>query len=323
MNWQILQGDARQIPLADASVHCVVTSPPFYGLRDYGVVGQIGLEPTIQDYLNEMLAVFKEVWRVLRPEGTCWVEIGDTYAGNRGYQVPDNKHKEVGNSKGMKVPQGLKAKDLCGVPWRLAFALQDMGWYLRSDIIWRRPNPMPESVSDRPTKSHSYVFLLTKQERYYYDAEAIRESQVVDSQEAALKRAGTYGTGYDRWVDSKGFRGDGGLGQNRKFNPLGRNARSVWTIATEPTSFAHFATMPTALAERCIKAGCPKGGIVFDPFSGAGTTVLVADRLGRHGIGLELSRQYCLLAKERLSKETPLFVSVEPKAPQITQEALW
>jgi len=283
----------------------------------------------LRAYLAELAVVFGEVWRVLRDDGTLWLEIGDSYVGSWGAQSRPNgndkgstlqggsmlsarqilAHPKGTHTGSMKKTPGLKPKDLMGVPWRLAFMLQDAGWYLRSDIIWHRPNPMPESVTDRPTKSHSYVFLLTKKERYFYDAEAIREKDAgCPSGNRFLNRQG----------GARDSHVNGGVGSIAKFVPgTGRNARSVWTISTEPTPFAHFAVMPTALAARCIKAGCPKGGIVFDPFSGAGTTALVADRLGRHGIGLELSHPYCLLAKDRLTEETPLFAEViEPRLPQ-------
>ena len=306
---RIIQGDCieglRTLP--DASVHCCVTSPPYWGLRDYGHDGQIGLESTPEAYVARMVEVFREVRRVLRDDGTCWVNLGDSYAsqggahGGRG----DNQsgvgakrvHDAGGGDKSSRVaPGGLKPKDLVGIPWRVAFALQADGWYLRQDIIWHKPNPMPESVRDRCTKAHEYVFLLTKSERYYYDAEAVSE---------AAATAGQKGLGF--YPGRAGAMGRKPSGNEAKdplegTRPTVRNRRSVWTVTTKPYSGAHFAVMPAALVEPCIKAGCPEGGTVLDPFAGSGTTLAVAAELGRSGIGCELNPEYIKLAEERIVK---------------------
>ena len=308
---RILIGDAltRLRDLPNESVHCCVTSPPYWGLRDYGVEGQIGLEETPGAYVARMVEVFAEVRRVLRADGTCWVNLGDSYAASRPYQVPSTmggpKHgpAQAALGRGSSVPDGLKPKDLVGIPWRVAFALQADGWWLRSDIIWHKPNPMPESVADRPTKSHEYVFLLTKSERYAYDADAIAEPALYQVEEGR-QASGMYSFGSGR--------DDGGRHRSGGFvtGPT-RNARSVWTIATQPFPGSHFATMPPALAERCIKAGCPAGGTVLDPFGGAGTTGLVADRLQRDAVLIELSPAYAEMARDRIRDEAPLTCAVE------------
>jgi len=323
-------GDAlalmREMP--DCSVQTCVTSPPYWGLRDYGVAGQLGLERTPQEYVERMVEVFREVRRVLRDDGTCWVNLGDSYAsGGRGcgQAGPDGEKQRsnVGALLGPKrAPEGLKDKDLVGIPWRVAFALQADGWWLRSDIIWAKPNPMPESVTDRPTKSHEYLFLLTKSARYYYDAKAIaEEAETVDTRRPygspganALDPRGKQGEGKQRWP---------GIGpqhaterdRGEKYEPmqthLTRNARSVWTIATSPYHDAHFATFPPELPRRCILAGSKPGDTVLDPFAGAGTTGLVADRLGRSFIGLELNPEYVTLARRRIAADCPLFNEVQ------------
>jgi DNA modification methylase len=292
----LIRADARKIPLGDESVHCVATSPPFYGLRDYGISGQIGLEPTPAAYVAELVAVFREVWRVLRDDGVCWVNLGDSYAASANTEG-SAKRRGAMNGHTRAIPPGLKPKDLIGIPWRVAFALQADGWYLRSDVIWAKPNPMPESVTDRPTKAHEYVFLLTKSARYFWDQEAVREPDsgqqhhrnVFDGQ-PSLEPSGGLRSAHS------GIRVCG----VPESNGSGRNVRSVWTIPTQPYSGAHFATWPEALVKRCILAGCPVSGIVLDPFVGSGTTVKVARRLGRHGIGLDLSAAYLNLAQERL-----------------------
>jgi DNA modification methylase len=363
----LCHGDARSLPLAEESVQCVVTSPPYWGLRDYGVADQLGLEPTPELYVAHMVEVFREVRRVCRADATVWLNLGDSYAASRSYQVTDSKHVNVGNHMGSAVPAGLKPKDLVGIPWRVAFALQADGWWLRSDIVWAKPNPMPESITDRPTKAHEYLFLLTKSARYYYDAEAIKEPALQPLGDAVA-------TGQHKARDP---RGNGAsplttLGTNQ--GASGRNRRSVWTIATEPYPEAHFATFPEKLVEPCILAGtsergaCPTCGApwgrlterpegaptfkalaiaesgalpdgpgthrnlggryqkwldenptqtlgwsnacdcevadpvpckVLDPFSGSGTTVAVAERLGRVGVGVELKPDYVALARRR------------------------
>jgi DNA modification methylase len=299
MNSQIINADARHIPLADCSAQCCVTSPPYFGLRDYGVAGQIGLEQSPAEYVAQMVRVFEEVRRVLRDDGVCWLNIGDSYAnddkwgGTTGGKHAHGLHGEpVGRAKRIT---GLKSKDLIGIPWRVAFALQDAGWYLRSDIIWSKPNPMPESVTDRPTKAHEYVFLLTKLARYFYDAKAVAElalngGEVVQLGEKSFSRGQAAGAGI-------AASGNGTKDAYTVKNT--RNLRSVWQIATQPYSGAHFATMPPELARRCIKAGSKAGDMIFDPFSGSGTTGKVALELGRRYIGLELNPAYIELSQER------------------------
>jgi DNA modification methylase len=287
----IICGDAltelRKLP--DESVHCCVTSPPYWGLRDYGVAGQFGLEKTPEEYVAKMVEVFREVRRVMRKDGTLWLNLGDSYAANRSYQVPDSKWSDVGNSKSSTVPIGLKPKDLVGIPWRVAFALQADVWYLRSDIIWAKPNPMPESVRDRPTKAHEYLFLMAKSERYYYDAEAVREPGAEPGRQRNDRMGGASGHIVRH---SPG----GMMGASSS-----RNLRSVWTITTQPYPEAHFATYPPKLIEPCILAGCPEGGTVLDPFAGSGTTGAVAQLLGRRFIGIELNPEYVKLAERRIA----------------------
>ena len=265
--WHLLTGDVRErlTELPDASVQCCVTSPPYWGLRDYGTDGQLGLEPTPDAYVASMVAVFREVRRVLRDDGTLWLNVGDSYQNAKG-QAHGVDPKQPARRHGLR-PQdvtipGLKPKDLVGIPWRLAFALQADGWYLRSDIVWNKPNPMPESVTDRPTKSHEYVFLLTKSAKYFYDAEAVSEPV----SKATLVRAKSVNTGGKR-KDGGEAQWQGGLtpGQQDAYyssldSSSGRNCRSVWTITTQPYPDAHFATFPEALPERCIKAGTSKHG---------------------------------------------------------------
>ena len=316
MSTRILVGDCRlTLPtLAAGSVRCCVTSPPYWGLRDYGHGDQIGLEQTPDAYVAELVAVFREVRRVLTDDGTLWLNLGDSYAANRGHQVPDSKHVDVGNSRGMNAASiGLKPKDLVGIPWRVAFALQADGWHLRSDIIWQKPNPMPESVTDRPTKAHEYVFLLSKSARYYYDAAAIAEPLTETSiKRGSVKIGGIKGENYNPLPDDPNFRnGNEQWGRVLDFSNGGtRNARTVWSITARPFSGAHFATMPPELAERCIKAGSAKGDTVLDPFGGAGTTALVADRLGRDAILCELNPTYVELAEQRVTNDSPLFSEV-------------
>jgi DNA modification methylase len=257
MSYLLIRGDARRIPLADGSVHCVVTSPPYYGLRDYGCAGQIGLEETPEQYVSTLVDVFREVRRVLRDDGTMFLNLGDSYNGGGGFSpdAPSNQGKAISRraktfeSRKRIGWDGLKPKDLIGIPWRVAFALQADGWYLRSDIIWSKLSPMPESVRDRPTKSHEYVFLLTKSEKYFYDVYAVAEPASDPDRPAqpAYRRA---------------LRGDPYAGQNREtWGDAGRrNRRSVWTITTQPLKAAHFATMPPKLAALCIKAGTSRKG---------------------------------------------------------------
>lgn len=316
----VYHGDALDVlrGLPDGAVDCVVTSPPYYGLRDYGVAGQIGLEPTPAEYVARMVAVFAEVRRVLADDGTAWVNIGDSYSGSGKGGNPDgsvwsgfvgNKDREAAAMPTSGQLYGLPPKSLLGIPWRLAFGLQDDGWILRSDIIWAKSNPMPESVRDRPTKSHEYVFLLSKSPRYWYDADAISER--VDPRQLAhnLRYAKQYEV-YDRRASTTGQPGNvNNVGIHARAAKETRNARTVWHISTEPTPFAHFATMPQKLVRRCILAGCKQGGVVLDPFFGSGTTGLVARSVGRKYVGIELNAEYVALAESRLSQPytVPMF----------------
>ncbi len=298
---RIIPGDCieglRTLP--DASVHCCVTSPPYWGLRDYGHDGQIGLESTPDAYVARMVEVFREVRRVLREDATLWLNLGDSYNGIGGPGKQDGG--PIGKTAAVAIEgtcgrriATLKPKDLVGIPWRVAFALQADGWWLRQDIIWHKPNPMPESVRDRCTKAHEYVFLLTKSERYRYDAEAVSE---------AAATAGQAGLGfYPMRAAAMGRKPSGNEAKDPSdgIRPSTRNRRSVWTVTTKPYSGAHFAVMPAALVEPCIKAGCPEGGTVLDPFAGSGTTLAVAAELGRSAIGCELNPEYIRLAERRI-----------------------
>jgi DNA modification methylase len=315
---RILRGDCRDVlkTLPDESVHCVVTSPPYFGLRDYGVEGQIGLEPTPDEFVAALVGVFREVRRVLRKDGTCWLNLGDSYAGatvgdkrpgsGRADGIVDDRAQR--NRNGLGRVNGSKPKDLIGIPWRVAFALQADGWYLRQDIIWAKPNPMPESVRDRCTKAHEYIFLLAKSERYFYDAEAIAEA--AEPASAERYKYAFVGTPEGAVVcpgDDEGQRTPNGM---REYSGT-RNKRSVWTVATQPFKEAHFATFPPDLIEPCIKAGCPKDGTVLDPFGGAGTTGLVADRLGRNALLIELNPDYADMATRRIQGDASLFAQVD------------
>lgn len=301
--------------LDDQSVNCCITSPPYWGLRDYGVKGQIGLEPTVGEYVEKMVKLFREVRRVLRDDGTLWLNMGDSYAGGMRGGQPNLHGGRVVCAGPQSIPVGLKAKDLVGMPWRVAFALQADGWYLRSDIIWSKPNPMPESVIDRPTKAHEYIFLLSKSAKYYYDADAIRErslcpeaSKPKDLERAFSRRReaspekrqgplnGSHGT--------MGHDGNGMRMQEKYNNPDGRNKRSVWTVATQPFSEAHFAVYPEKLITPCVLAGCPKGGLICDPFDGAGTTRTVAAEYGRKCISFELNPEYIAISNKRFYERT-------------------
>lgn len=408
MTIRILQGDCREMlrTLPDASVHCCVTSPPYWGLRDYGTVGQLGMEKTYQEHIAVLVDVFREVRRVLRSDGTLWLNYGDCYATSpNGRSAADTK--AVGNDDRTfrdkpfsTIGGALKPKDLAMLPARLAIALQEDGWWIRSDIIWSKPNPMPESIRDRPSSSHEHVFLLTKSARYFYDGEAVREpasestltrwAQDVDNQIGSARANGdtkTYGM-----MKAVGRRRPNGVptdgfvpGGNTCGVPNGgRNCRNVWTIATQPFSDAHFATFPPELAERCIKAGTSERGCcevcgapwarttdkvdtgrtqkmadgwdtgdgghgsvhrngresgipgvpvmatvttgwsptcscaapvipctVLDPFAGAFTSLMVADRLQRHGIGIELNAEYCAMAERRIHKDAGLFADLD------------
>lgn len=360
----------------DKFIHTCVTSPPYWGLRDYGVKGQLGIEKTPEDFISKMVEVFREVHRVLRDDGTLWLNLGDSYNNNRtgGHGATGGLDKStlasagpLGKSPTYKaIDQALKPKDLIGMPWRIAFALQADGWYLRSDIIWSKPNPMPESVTDRPTKAHEYLFLLSKSEQYFYDAIAIKEHGV-QNEWANGFRGGAYVNG-ETFANGEGgkrrYRGnfkvpssngkhkfpsgwDPRKGNHKellgRYKPLPagqahirdkrdkqrgfptrrhqgfndrwdqmereeqcsgmRNKRSVWTVATSPFPEAHFATFPIELIKPCILAGAPLGGVVLDPFMGAGTTALAAAIYGRHFIGCELNPEYAAMAKRRVAIE--------------------
>ncbi|KTT37490.1 DNA methyltransferase [Pseudomonas oryzihabitans] len=335
---RLLVGDCIEMmrTLPDKCVHTCVTSPPYYGLRDYGVDGQIGLEASPWEYLDRLVLVFREVRRVLRDDGTLWVNIGDSYAtGGRGgggsYMAERRDDAWKGQSRATgwhSAPAGLKHKDLLGIPWRLAFALQDDGWYLRTDVIWNKPNPMPESVKDRPTRSHEYLFLLSKRPRYYYDHAAIAEplattsiarlSQKSWDQQAGSNRIPAKYSGPMKAVGGKRSKrnsfaretkyscgGHGQSGQHRPNRPdvqydQVRNKRSVWTVSTNGFTGAHFATFPPDLIHPCILAGSPRGGLVLDPFGGAGTTALVAMSEGRRSVLCELNPDYAEIARLRL-----------------------
>jgi len=297
-NMDCLEG-LKQLP--DNSINCCVTSPPYWGLRDYGVEGQIGLEETPEEYVSKMVEVFREVKRVLRKDGTLWLNLGDSYVGSgrgpTGRNGIGNQEKRQGfHSPEVVIPTGLKPKDLVGIPWMVAFALRADGWYLRQDIIWHKPNPMPESVKDRCTKAHEYIFLLSKSKKYYYDAEAIKEKQ---SGEIKTRRFSSDGGAKARAMGKHISGGNEGTGA--KWTDTGyRNKRSVWTVATKPFKEAHFAVFPPDLIKPCILAGCPKDGIVLDPFMGSGTTGMVAAMHQRNFIGFELSQEYCKMAEKRI-----------------------
>lgn len=312
----IINGDSLEVTktLPDGSVNCCITSPPYWGLRDYGVEGQLGLEKTPEEYVGKMVAVFGEVRRVLKDDGTLWLNLGDSYANQKtgdtysgfndryfGRETDGGKQAQtVSNADiGRLDFNGLKPKDLVGIPWRVAFALQADGWYLRQDIIWHKPNPMPESVTDRCTKAHEYVFLMSKSARYYYDAEAVKEPIENPGKPRKFSKAGNK----DR-NDTL-----------REYDPAtvsGRNKRSVWTVTTQPFKEAHFAVFPPDLIKPMVLAGCPTGGVVLDPFVGSGTTAIVARELGRRFIGIELNPEYADMARRRVGQTTPsLFEAVE------------
>lgn len=384
MTVRILVGDVRESlrDLPSDSVHCVVTSPPYWGLRDYGVghdAGEIGSEPTFAEHVDVIVSLFEEVRRVLRPDGTCWFNYGDAYASGSPRAANGNKpganhnagfrsSPRYSESPTLGTPAGMKPKDLLGMPWSIAFALRDAGWWLRQEIIWAKPNPMPEPITDRCTKAHEHVFLLAKSARYFYDAEAIREPAEYGYSEMPDGN-------YDGRAKS-GSRGAKVAGTTRGANPeAGRNARSVWTITTKPFPSAHFATFPPELARRCILAGTSEKGacaecgapvrrvveasggcigrswhdhdgdavkgqrreesfdgykretvgwepscecgastspcVVLDPFGGAGTTGLVADRNGRDAILCEINPEYAQMARDRIAADAPMFARVE------------
>lgn len=329
----LLNGDAiaMQKTIPDKSINCCVTSPPYYGLRDYGVAGQIGLEASPEEFIASLIAVFSETWRILRDDGTLWINMGDSYASQAGgYSETHKRGQGRISSRSMEAtvkhrnrvpPEGYKPKDLMGMPWRLAFALQAEGWYLRSDIIWHKTNPIPESVTDRPTKSHEYIFLLTKSQKYYYDAESIREScsestharvsQNLAKQEGSHRaNGGSKTNGPMRAVvrgSSRKIASESGMQGKRKEDyeaalslPVeNRNKRTVWSVPSFAYYDAHFATCPPDLIKPCIMAGCPVGGMVLDMFGGSGTIGQVAIELGRRATLIELNPDYCALIRQR------------------------
>lgn len=311
-------GDSYQLikRIPDNRINCIVTSPPYWGLRDYGVDGQIGLEQSPELYVRKLVLLFREMRRTLTSNGSVWLNIGDSFYGSgKAHGQTDFSNSKQGTNEGSLVGltqpkpnsllkhSSLKPKDQIGIPWRVALALQADGWYLRSDIIWHKPNPMPESVLDRPTRSHEYIFLLTKSPDYYYNHVAVKEDCVSsDKDKERMKSAEQrQNTKYEGDVDDR-LAGSGS--KIKKQTTVGdgvkRNRRSVWTIATSNFKDAHFATFPEKLVEPCILAGCPKGGVVLDPFTGSGTVGVVAERLGRKFIGFELNKEYAAIARKRL-----------------------
>lgn len=302
----LLCGDAIEVlrTLPDESVRCCVTSPPYWGLRDYGVAGQIGLEDTPEEYVGKLVEVFREVRRVLKNNGTLWVNIGDTYNAYNGGSGPSSSLSQIQSRERPQLQTGyglrckaLKPKDLIGIPWTVAFALRADGWWLRRDVIWHKPNPMPESVIDRPTTAHEYLFLLSTSERYYYTADAIREP---DSGQDHARHTldGQPSLAPPGQQPHRGIRTTDGR------NGRGRNKRSVWTIQTQPFAGAHFAVMPEALATPCVLAGSREGDVVLDPFCGAGTVGVMALRYGRQFIGIDLNQRYIdELARPRIAAE--------------------
>ncbi len=337
------------------SVDCIVTSPPYWGLRDYGAEGQIGLEPTMGEHIETIVAVFEELRRLLKPEGTCWLNYGDAYASSvngkthmtEDGRVRSDRDDRTFTDKPMSTVGGYaKPKDLLMLPNRVAIALQEAGWWIRSEIVWYKSNPMPESVRDRPTQTHEKIFLMTKSQRYYFDAAAIREpvspntnarvSQNVAAQEGSRRANG--GTRPDRpmkamlGVSPKSAAEDdvynkakGSFHASTVLRVQERNARNVWEVASRPFSEAHFATFPPEIPERCIKAGCPRDGHVLDPFGGAGTTGLVAARLGRRATLIELNPEYAEMARRRIDSEDPHVEQAAPcgavQLPMFTEES--
>ncbi|MDQ4681404.1 site-specific DNA-methyltransferase [Stenotrophomonas maltophilia group sp. RNC7] len=311
-------GDCLEVMrgMAAGSVQTCVTSPPYFGLRDYGVAGQIGLEDTPAEYVARLVAVFREVRRLLRDDGTLWLNLGDSYAtdskwgGSTGGKAAAALHGLGGGGRN-KTATGLPDKNLIGIPWRVAFALQEDGWFLRQDIIWAKPNPMPESVTDRCTKAHEYLFLLSKSPRYFFDMEAIKEpaaginnyppqgGPVPGAPAQSRLRPAVPRGGFDGKTNA--------LPGREAFRATSekRHKRSVWNVATTPFKEAHFATFPEQLIEPCILAGSPAGGLVLDPFMGAGTTAVVAERLGRQWLGCELNPEYAAIAEARLRVAQP------------------
>ena len=337
-NEDCLEGMKR---MSNNSVDCCVTSPPYYALRDYGCNGQIGLEETPQEYINKLTEVFMEVHRVLKPQGTLWLNIGDSYWGGGWRNASFNEHSgelqkgSKGTYCGKSMPNlkgnigCYKNKDLIGIPWMLAFSLRNAGWYLRQDIIWHKPNPMPESVTDRCTKSHEYIFLLSKSQKYYFDNEAIQEkaaSQDVEQLKKIKFGGKKYGDNDDKHYQTYSGKEYKPITKNCQYDGqrpntmhlrreqgfadkeyVVRNKRDVWSVNVRPDSVAHFATYPEELIMPCILAGCPSGGVVLDPFMGSGTTARVARMLNRHFVGFELNPEYCKIIKQKIQVSGDLF----------------
>jgi len=345
----IIHGDALEVLRGTPaeSVHCCVSSPPYWGLRDYGVPGQLGLEKTPEEYTAKMVEIFREVRRVLRKDGTLWLNLGDCYNGYMANQratsiSANNQHARPAFESGHgRRTTGLKPKDLVGIPWRIAFALQADGWWLRQDIVWSKDNPMPESVRDRFCKSHEYIFLLSKSERYYFDIDSILEPcesgpsdlrKMMESQEriggkhknlddplskasaatniGRKRSVGGRSGNVERKYGEKVGRNGSHMGRSVPWEGLVRTPRSVWKINTEPCREAHFAVMPTRLVERCILAACPPAGTVLDPFMGSGTTAVVARKLNRNYIGIELNPKYIEIAERRIEREVGLLLDL-------------
>jgi DNA modification methylase len=308
-NYELRHGDALQLltQMPSELIQCCVTSPPYWGLRDYGVEGQLGCEKTPDEYVAKLVAIFSEIRRVLRKDGTLWLNLGDSYAnsgtggngatGGRDKSTLQSSMPPVGTTPVKRsIPSGMKSKDMVGIPWMVAFALRADGWYLRSDIVWHKPNVMPENVNDRPTKAHEYLFLLAKSKHYFYDCIAVKEDAVSDHRS---------GNGFKRDARLSYKDKNGARGNDKQWTGVGgkRNRRTVWSIPTQPYKGAHFATFPEKLVEPCILAGSKVEDTVLDPFSGSGTTGVVSMRHGRNFIGLELNPEYIKLAHERIDKE--------------------
>ena len=307
MNYTIIEGDCieKLKELPEKSINTCVTSPPYYALRNYQMDGQVGVEESPDDYVQKIVQVFREVRRVLKDDGTIWINLGDSYAGSGGAgnqfdQIENglSPYKQTGSPKDI----GLKPKDLIGIPWRVAFALQADGWYLRSDIIWHKPNPMPESVKDRPTKSHEYIFLMSKNRTYYYDQESIKTPVKQEN----IKGTTTHKRSTKDWGDGTGVKTHNGFDKSYDM----ANKRDVWTVPTDKFEGQHFATFPKELIKPCILAGCPEGGTVLDPFNGSGTTCIVSLQNNRKYIGIELNPEYCIIAHKRISTEVSPLISI-------------
>lgn len=349
--WEVICGEARKVmqDMSDERFQTVITSPPYWGLRDYRIEGQLGLEPTPEEYVDRLVEIFREVRRVLRDDGTVWLVLGDSYWGGKGksgYELPHKAQERLNRGETlqhsyqvpgymeMRPADGkhpvIKPKDLVGIPWLVAFALRADGWWLRMDNIWSKPNPMPESVKDRTTKAHEYVFLLSKSERYFYDADAIAEPITTDPSEDYPARAKITGRGKQGASAARGRDRDksGGFPLKRSGNRERkeslqpghqnvsssvpwegdtRNKRSVWTVAAKPYPEAHFAVYPTKLIEPCVLAGSAAGDTILDPFVGSGTTGVVALRHGRNFVGIDLSPEYCEMARNRIDSDCPIF----------------